>query len=109
VTSTNTNAIVPQISVVLPIFNERELLSELYRRLKATLQDMNVTHEIVFVNDGSSDGSWSGILELTRRDCSVKAVNLTRNFGHQIAITAGIESSTGTAVVVDGLGSSGSA
>jgi dolichol-phosphate mannosyltransferase len=91
---------VPQISVVLPVFNERELLPELHRRLTAVLAGMAVTSEIVLVNDGSSDGSWDRILEIANVDRSVKALNLSRNFGHQVAITAGLDAASGDAVVV---------
>jgi polyisoprenyl-phosphate glycosyltransferase len=93
---------VPQISVVLPVFNERELLSELHRRLAAVLNGMGISSEIVLVNDGSSDGSWDRILEIANVDRSVKAINLSRNFGHQVAITAGLDvASGGTVVVMD--------
>jgi glycosyltransferase involved in cell wall biosynthesis len=91
---------IPQISVVLPVFNERELLPELHRRLAAVLSGMAVRSEILLVNDGSSDGSWDRILEIANVDRSVKAINLSRNFGHQIAITAGLDAASGDAVVV---------
>jgi glycosyltransferase involved in cell wall biosynthesis len=91
---------IPHISVVLPVFNERELLSELHRRLTAVLAGMPVTSEIVLVNDGSSDGSWDRMLEIANVDRSVKALNLSRNFGHQVAITAGLDAASGDAVVV---------
>jgi dolichol-phosphate mannosyltransferase len=88
------------MSVVLPVFNEEGGLAALYGRLKAVLVAMQVTHEIIFVNDGSRDRSWEAILGLADRDRVVKAVNLSRNFGHQVAITAGIDVSGGAAVVV---------
>jgi dolichol-phosphate mannosyltransferase len=90
----------PELSVVLPVFNEQAVLAELYRRVKAVLTSMAVSHEIIFVNDGSRDGSWERMLELANADRSVKAVNLSRNFGHQVAITAGIDLSAGATVVV---------
>ncbi len=90
----------PEISVVLPVFNEAGGLAELYRRVKDVLTAMAMSHEIIFVNDGSRDGSWQGILALANADRSVKAVNLSRNFGHQVAITAGIDLSAGATVVV---------
>ena len=90
----------PELSVVLPVFNEEGGLAALYGRLKAVLVAMQVTHEIIFVNDGSRDRSWEAILGLADRDLVVKAVNLSRNFGHQVAITAGIDVSRGAAVVV---------
>jgi glycosyltransferase involved in cell wall biosynthesis len=90
----------PEISVVLPVFNEEAILAELYRRVKATLEGASLSHEVIFVNDGSHDRSWQRILELANADRDVKAVNLSRNFGHQIAITAGLDLSCGAAVVV---------
>ena len=89
---------VPAISVVLPVFNEEAGVGELYRRTKSVLSATGLAHEIIFVNDGSRDQSWPRILELANGDAAVKAVNLSRNFGHQIAITAGIDLSTGAAV-----------
>jgi glycosyltransferase involved in cell wall biosynthesis len=91
---------VPQIAVVLPVFNERELLPVMHHRLSSVLEQMRVTYEIVIVNDGSSDGSWNVILDLANRDPRTKAINLSRNFGHQLAITAGIEVSRAETVVV---------
>ena len=91
---------IPEISVVLPVYNEEKGVAEVYRRLKAVLAGMSLSHEIIFVNDGSRDRSWQSILDVARQDSAVKAVNLSRNFGHQIAITAGIDVSTGAAVVV---------
>src|SRR5262249_35095671 len=61
---------------------------------------MAVSYEIIFVNDGSSDGSWEAIVAATRADSRAKAINLSRNFGHQVAITAGLDASRGAAVVV---------
>src|SRR4051812_61058 len=89
-----------ELSVVLPVFNEEAGLAELYRRLKAVLVTMGVSHEIIFVNDGSRDRSWAVMMDFANRDARVKAVSLSRNFGHQLAITAGVDVSSGGAVVV---------
>jgi dolichol-phosphate mannosyltransferase len=89
-----------ELSVVVPVFNEQQALPELYRRVKAVMTDLGVAHEIVFVNDGSVDRSWEIILSLSCADRAVKAIALSRNFGHQLAITAGLEASAGAAVVV---------
>ena len=91
---------VTAISVVLPVFNEEAGLPQLYRRVKDVLVAAGMTHEIIFVNDGSRDGSWVRILDLANADRNVKAVNLSRNFGHQMAITAGVDVSSGMTVVV---------
>ena len=90
----------PHVSVVLPVFNEEELLGELHRRLSDALQSMGVSYELVFVNDGSSDASWPRILAAAAADPRTKGINLSRNFGHQVAITAGLEAARGDAVVV---------
>jgi len=88
------------LSVVLPIYNEEKGIDELYKRLTEVLGPTGWSYELVLVNDGSRDGSWRKILELGNRDRRVCGVNLSRNFGHQIAITAGVEMSRGAAVVV---------
>lgn len=90
----------PELSLVLPVFNEEAGLTELHRRVTEVLRARSWRYEIIFVNDGSRDGSWPRILELANHDRCVCGVNLSRNFGHQIAITAGIELSRGAAVVV---------
>ncbi len=90
----------PALSVVLPVFNEEKGLTPLYDRLISALVPMGLDFELIFVNDGSRDGSWQRVLELSTRDTRVCGVNLSRNFGHQIAITAGIELSRGEVVVV---------
>jgi dolichol-phosphate mannosyltransferase len=90
----------PVLSVVLPIFNEEETIPELYRRLTDVLESEGEPYEIVFVNDGSVDRSYRLLCDVARRDGRVKIVNFARNFGHQIAITAGLDHSRGQAVVV---------
>src|SRR5215203_4213780 len=88
------------ISVVLPVYNEEVGLTELHRRVTDVLHGNGWKYEVIFVNDGSRDGSWQRILELGASDRGVCGVNLSRNFGHQIAITAGVEFSRGAVVVV---------
>lgn len=88
-----------ELSVVLPVFNEEENLEEIYRRLTETLSSIG-TYEILFVNDGSSDRSAEIITELHKRDSRAKLINLSRNFGHQAAISAGVDYSKGNAVVL---------
>ncbi len=91
---------VPDLSVVLPIFNEENGLNELHSRLTQVLAPTGLTYELILVNDGSRDQSWPRILELANADRRVCGVNLSRNFGHQVAITAGIDLSRGSAVIV---------
>ena len=87
------------LSVVLPVHDEEETLEELHRRLRAAVAPLGA-HELVFVDDGSRDASWNRLLELAARDENVRLVRLSRNFGHQIAITAGVDAARGDAVVL---------
>ncbi len=90
----------PTFSIVVPVFNERESLPELYRRIKETMQSTGETWELIFVDDGSRDGSTDMIRDLGKQDAHVRPIIFARNFGHQIAITAGLDYSQGRAVVV---------
>ena len=90
----------PSLSIVIPVFNEREVLSELRRRVEAVMGELAVSYELVLVNDGSTDGSWDAILSMTCLDATIKAIKLSRNFGHQVAIMAGLHATGGAAVVV---------
>ncbi len=89
------------LSVVVPVYNEKEVLEEFYDRTKRVLLDVNgLDHEIIFVDDGSCDGSAQVITQFVGQDARVRLLKLSRNFGHQIAITAGIDAACGNAVVV---------
>lgn len=88
------------ISVVVPIFNEAENLPELLRRTAAALDSTGEAWEVVFVDDGSRDASAEIVLAANRADPRVKLVALSRNFGHQPAITAGVHHAAGDAVVL---------
>lgn len=90
----------PIISVVAPVYNEEAVLPELYRRISAVLDGAGLSWELVLVNDGSRDRSPQIMRELHARDPRVKVVDFARNFGHQIAITAGMDCARGQAVVV---------
>ncbi len=87
-----------QLSVVLPVHDEEQTLPELHRRLVASIGSLNVSYEILYVDDGSTDGSLRLLHELARGQ-SVRVLALTRNFGHQAAIVAGLEHACGTAVI----------
>jgi dolichol-phosphate mannosyltransferase len=89
----------PVISVVAPVFNEEETLPEFYRRVRAVMDGMGEPWELVLVDDGSSDGSFRIARELYEQDSRVRVVRFARNFGHQIAITAGMDYARGDAVV----------
>ncbi len=90
----------PDYSFVIPVLNERESLPELYRRLAGVLAQLDGPAEIVLVDDGSTDGSFAIMQELHRQDTRVRALRLSRNFGHQVALTAGIDHARGKAVIL---------
>ena len=87
------------VSVVVPVFNEEEVLPLLYERLTATLAKTGMDWEIVFVDDGSSDRSWAMLAALQASDPRVVALSFSRNFGHQMAVSAGLDHARGDAVV----------
>lgn len=89
-----------KISVVAPLYNEEDVIDELIDRLVNTLTDIGLPFEIVLVNDGSRDRSFEMAKSHCARDNRVKLVGLSRNFGHQVAVTAGIAKSTGDVVVI---------
>lgn len=89
-----------KISVVIPIFNEEHTIHELWRRLSSVLDQIGMPSEAVFVDDGSTDRSPALLKELCGQNPRVKVVRLSRNFGHQPALTAGIDHATGDAVVL---------
>ena len=88
------------ISVVIPIYNEEKTLPELHRRLQATLEPLGRRCEIILIDDGSRDGSFPLMKEARNRDRRVKIIRLSRNFGHQIALSAGIDLASGDAVIL---------
>ncbi len=88
------------ISVIIPIYNEERTLPELHRRLAETLQPLGRNYEILLIDDGSRDNSLALMKEARARDPRVKYIRLSRNFGHQIAISAGIDLARGEAVVL---------
>jgi len=90
----------PAVSVVLPVFNEEANLAELHRRLVAALAPLGESFELLFVDDGSSDGSLAVLRSLAVSEPRVKVIAFSRNFGHQIALTAGLDHAAGDAVVL---------
>jgi polyisoprenyl-phosphate glycosyltransferase len=88
------------LSVVVPCFNEEEVLRETHRRLLSGLAALDADIEIVYVDDGSGDGTGAILHELSAKDGRVRVVRFARNFGHQTAVTAGIDHSRGDAVIL---------
>jgi glycosyltransferase involved in cell wall biosynthesis len=87
-------------SIVAPIFNEKENISELHRRVAGVLDSTGEPWELILIDDGSTDGSTDIIRELAKKDQRVRPVIFARNFGHQIAITAGWDYARGDAIVI---------
>ncbi|MDX6423442.1 MAG: polyisoprenyl-phosphate glycosyltransferase [Gaiellaceae bacterium] len=87
-------------SFVIPVFNERETLPELHRRLSEVIETLDGEAELLFVDDCSFDGSYELLGELGREDPRIRVIRFARNFGHQVAITAGLDHAAGDAVVV---------
>jgi dolichol-phosphate mannosyltransferase len=90
----------PRLSIVVPIWNEEMVIPELYKRVCATMDATGETWELICVNDGSRDRSLDLLLSLRAADSRVKVIDFSRNFGHQVAITAGADFAEGDAVVV---------
>jgi glycosyltransferase involved in cell wall biosynthesis len=90
----------PEFSFVVPIYDEAECLPELVKRLDDLMERLNGPAEVVLVDDGSRDGSYDLIVETCERDPRFKTIQFSRNFGHQVAITAGLDFASGDAVVV---------
>ncbi len=90
----------PRFSIVVPIWNEEQVIPVLYQRVVTTMESVGETWELICVNDGSRDRSLQLLLALRAKDPRIKILNFSRNFGHQIAITAGADFAEGDAVVV---------
>ncbi|OMP29866.1 glycosyltransferase family 2 protein [Mangrovimonas sp. DI 80] len=91
------------ISVVIPIHNEEQNIDELYYRLNKTVTKISENYEFIFINDGSKDASLLKLIQLSEKDNRVFYINFSRNFGHQIAVTAGLDVCMGNVtVIIDG-------
>ena len=90
----------PRYSIVAPIYNEEGNIQALYDRISEVMDSTGESWELVTVNDGSRDRSLELLQELSARDSHIKVVNFARNFGHQIAVTAGLDYTSGDAVII---------
>lgn len=91
----------PKVSVVIPMYYEEEVAEECYKRVKNVLTSLkDYEHEILFVNDGSKDKTLEILESIAEKDKQVKVISFSRNFGHQCAVTAGLQYVTGDAIVV---------
>ncbi len=87
-------------SVIVPLYNEELVIGESYKRLKKVMDCAEDNYEIIFVNDGSKDKTRDKVEEICKNDERIKLINFSRNFGHQAAITAGMDLALGDAVIV---------
>ncbi len=90
----------PLLSLVIPVYNEEEVLSDSFTRMDAAMQGAGYPYEIVYVDDGSRDGTLSQLRELAKTHPHVKALSFSRNFGHQLAVTCGMDAAKGDALVI---------
>jgi len=88
------------LSLVIPVYNEEAVLWELYKRLNPILESLKLNYEVIFVNDGSGDGSQKIIEQINKKNLSYKCLAFSRNFGHQIAISAGLDFTQGSAAII---------
>jgi glycosyltransferase involved in cell wall biosynthesis len=87
-------------SIIIPMYNEEEVIKETYYRLKKVMDQSNQSYELLFVNDGSRDRSAEIITELAQTDKNIRLIGFSRNFGHQIAVTAGMDYAQGQTIVI---------
>jgi len=90
----------PKYSVVAPVYNEIGCVQEFYQQASAAIKTLHESWELVLVDDGSTDGSTNAIREIAKKDAHVRPVIFARNFGHQIAVTAGLDYARGNAVII---------
>ena len=88
------------LSVVIPMYNEKEVIAETYRRLTAVMHQIQESYELIFVNDGSMDGTFEVLESAAKGDKHVKIIDFARNFGHQMAVRAGLSRACGDAIVI---------
>ena len=89
-----------EISIIIPVYNEEDNINMLYDRLKSVMKRLDVGFEMIFINDGSKDNSMAMIRALSKQHSEVRYIDFSRNFGHQVAVTAGLDKANGDAVVI---------
>jgi dolichol-phosphate mannosyltransferase len=89
----------PRLSLVIPLYNESENIVPLYQELSVVLKNLPLTAEIIFVDDGSYDNSFATIKHLGLSDNRIRGISLSRNFGHQVALTAGMQQARGELII----------
>jgi dolichol-phosphate mannosyltransferase len=87
-------------SVIIPVYNEEQNVPPLYARLTQVLQALGKPYELLFINDGSRDGTLAAVKKLGATDATVKYIDFSRNFGHQVAVTAGLHFCKGERIVI---------
>lgn len=90
----------PLLSIVIPFFNEDEVLKECHQRVITVLDSLSQPSEIIYVDDGSSDESWSQVINFVANKHTIRCIKLSRNFGKEAAMTAGMENTAGKAVII---------
>jgi len=94
-----TNKSTIYISIIIPCYNEESAIDIFLARITPILNDLNYSYELIFINDGSSDDTLSMLLEAQKRDENIRIINLSRNFGKEAALTAGLDSAIGSAMI----------
>jgi dolichol-phosphate mannosyltransferase len=87
-------------SVIIPVYNEEENVAKLYTRLSQVMEKLSPDYELIFINDGSKDRTLSLVKEHSKKDTKVGYINLSRNFGHQIAVSAGLDACHGSRIII---------
>ncbi len=88
------------ISLVVPLYNEEDVLPQSYERMRAVMEGLPLSYEIVYIDDGSHDRTWHLLEGISRENDRVKGIRFSRNFGHQAAVTAGMDAAKGDALVI---------
>jgi glycosyltransferase involved in cell wall biosynthesis len=87
-------------SIIIPLFNERETIPELFRRVREVINGLDAAAEVILVDDGGTDGSANLLREIYQQDSRFKTIMFSRNFGHQVAISAGLDHTDGDAIII---------